>query len=102
METARLACYPARNERTAFRTIQGEAVILNLDNGFYYSLNEVGSKVWDLCDGSKKVADIAAAVRKEFDVHEDTAEKDILELLDDLVKEGLVCINENPVRIEPA
>jgi len=89
-----LAC-PAKSEATAFRTIDNEAVILNLDNSIYYSLNEVGAKVWDLCDGSKTVRDIATAISEEFEVEKEVAEGDVLELLDDLLREGLVSIHEN-------
>lgn len=96
MNAVHSLAYPVRNETTAFRIIDNEAVILNLDSGIYYSLNEVGTKVWGLCDGSNGVRDITAAIVEEFEVQEEIAQKDILELISDLLTEGLVTINENP------
>ena len=93
--------YPVvRSEGTAFRIIDNEAVILNLNSGIYYSLNEVGAKAWELCDGSHSMKDIATVICKEFEVQEKEAEKDILELMSDLLKEGLVDIYENPEQVE--
>lgn len=96
MSTIHAVSYPARAEALAFRIIEGEAVVLNLDSGLYYSLNEVGSKIWNLCDGTHNIKDITAAVCKEFEVEPGTAERDILEVMDDLVKEELLIIHENP------
>lgn len=95
MSTVDALSRPVRGEATAFRIINDEAVILNLDSGIYYSLNEVGSKVWDLCDGSRDIKDITTAVCQEFEVEREAAEKDVLELMDDLIKEGLISIHEH-------
>ncbi len=91
--------YPVvKSETTAFRIIDKEAVILNLETGVYYSLNEVGARVWGLCDGSCSVKDITTAICEEFEVQEEQAEKDTLELVSDLLGEGLVGIYENPTQ----
>jgi len=44
---------------------------------------------------------MTTAICKEFKVEEEAAEKDILELVNDLVQEGLVSINENSAQAEP-
>ena len=91
--------YPVvKNEATAFRIIDKEAVILNLETGVYYSLNEVGTRVWELCDGSCSVKDITRAICEQFEVQEEQAERNILELVSDLLEEGLVGIYENPTQ----
>jgi hypothetical protein len=45
------------------------------------------------------VKDIARAISKEFEVQERKVEKDILELLGDLLREGLVGIYESPAKV---
>lgn len=85
---------PVKKEIAAFRVIDNEAVILNLENGIYYSLNEVGTKVWELMDGKKSIKDLTAAITAQYDVDEMTVEKDIIELVSDLLSEGLVTLNE--------
>ena len=91
---------PITNETAAFRIIDNEAVILNLDNGIYYSLNEVGTKVWKLCTGSNSLRDITAAIVQEFEVQEEIVQRDVSEIISDLLKEGLVTINENQAEVK--
>ena len=93
--------YPLRSEATAFRIIDNEAVILDLESGVYYSLNEVGATIWSLCDGNRSIKGITTAICEEFEVEKEMAEKDILELLNDLTREGLVIINGISTQAEP-
>jgi len=96
MEEIPMAGYPKRSESTAFRIINDEAVILDLKSGVYYSLNEVGSRIWDLCNGTNNLNDITKIICEEFEVEEDTASKDVLEILNDFLQERLLKINESP------
>ena len=46
---------------------QGETVLLRLQDGGYYALEEVGAMIWDLCDGNRSVGDIVTILCAEFD-----------------------------------
>jgi hypothetical protein len=63
-------------------------LLLNAATGNYYSLDEVGARVWELLDG-RKIAEIAAAISQEYDAPS-SVESDILELLGDLEREQLI------------
>ncbi len=65
-------------------------LLLNLSSGQYYALDEVGTRIWELCDGSRTVAEIAAVVGDEYDAPIDVIQADALELLEDLAGENLV------------
>ena len=41
-------CFRPREEEVASKVIDGEAIIINLANGVYYSMDKVGALVWDL------------------------------------------------------
>jgi hypothetical protein len=89
-----LSFCPVKRETAAFRVIENEAVILNLENGIYYSLNPVGTRLWELFDGKKSIRDLAQVLTEEYDVDPKTAEQDIIALVEDLLQEGLVAPNE--------
>jgi coenzyme PQQ synthesis protein D (PqqD) len=72
------------------RTLDGEAVLLDLASGRYFGLNEVGTRVWELLGAGKSVAEIREALLGEFDVPADVLERDVSELLDALRARGLV------------
>jgi hypothetical protein len=65
-------------------------VLLRLDDGGYYALDEVGAMIWELCDGARAVGDIVAALCAEFDTPEGTVTADVLEFIGELRRERLL------------
>jgi hypothetical protein len=85
------AAFPKRREGVAAQVADDEAVLLDIENGEYFSLNPVGSRIWELCDGRRRsTAEIVSVICGEFDVAEDVATADALEILDELQNEKLV------------
>ena len=70
--------------------LQGEAAILNLQNGVYYGLDPVGARVWNLIQQSKTFAEVRQAVLQEYEVEPDRLDSDLRELLDQLKEQGLI------------
>ncbi len=79
-----------RREGVAAQVADGEAVLLDIESGEYFSLNVVGSRIWELCDGTRSTAEIVSVICEEFDVAEDVATADTESILDELEKEKLV------------
>lgn len=67
-----------------------ESAILNMENSVYYGMNAVGTRVWKLLQQPKSVLEIRDAIVDEYDVTSEQCERDLLELLDQMKKEGLV------------
>ena len=74
----------------AFCSLAEEAVILDLKAGVYYSLNEVGARIWYLIQEPKSVCDIRNTILQEFDVEHERCDRDVRQLLQDLAGKGLV------------
>ncbi len=70
--------------------IDGETVLLNFDDGFYYSINSVGARIWTLVQDATRVCDVKAALLSEFDVDSARCEADLLALLADLEAKNLI------------
>ena len=85
-----LESHPRRREKIIAQQASGTLILLNLEDGHYYTLNEVGGRVWVLCDGSRRVLDVVATICQEYDATAETIAADILELLEELVNEQLV------------
>jgi hypothetical protein len=71
-------------------TVEGEAVILNLNTGVYYGLNPVGAWVWEAIQTPKSVAQIHERLLDEFEVDSERGEQDLLALLQDLAEASLI------------
>lgn len=60
------------------------------DLDFIYTLNQVGSLIWESIDGQMDIDQIARRVAEKYDVTPEAAENDVLEFLDSLEGAGLV------------
>lgn len=92
MESSNL--YPKPHPQTAGRVIDGEAILMLADDSEIQVLNSVGSRVFELADGSRSIADIAQAIAAEYEVDEAQAHQDVLVFLRQLVAQN-VLIFEN-------
>ena len=73
-----------------------EVVVLNLQDGVYYGLEDVGARVWTLLQSPVSVASIVEALVSDYDVDPADCERDVRTLVADLVAHGLVQIHEAP------
>ena len=80
----------SRSPKTAWRVIEGEAVILSLDTKAFRGLNPVGSRVWELIDGRRSVDEIVEVIVREFDVTHEQAAADVQAFVRELLDKGLV------------
>lgn len=71
-----------------------ETVILNLQNGVYYGLDPVGSFIWRSIQQPTDIRAVRDEVLKEYDVDPERCEQDIVNLLQELLEQGLVEIQE--------
>ena len=69
-------------------------MLLDIDSGEYFSTNDVGALVWELSNGTRPVSEIVAAVAAEYEVEHETVESDVLELVNELVRESLLLHRE--------
>jgi hypothetical protein len=75
---------------TAWRIIEGEAVLLSMETKVLRGLNPVGSRVWELIDGQRDVEEIIDVIVKEFDVRPREADEDVRGFVKELLDRGLV------------
>ena len=81
---------PVKNEDLAWRMIDDEAILVDIDGEEVAHLNEVAAQIWDVLDGEKSVADIIEHIRSKFEVGRDKARKDVLAFLNKLIKREMV------------
>lgn len=71
-----------------------EVAILELKAGTYYGLDAVGARVWELVQQPTRVSEIRDTLLDEYEVAPDRCELDLLMLLQELAKEGLVEVRD--------
>jgi len=85
-----------KDERVAWRTLEKDCILLHLTSGIYYTLNDVGRFLWESFDGKQRLQDVYEDMLDQYEVDPEVARNDMLELIEDLIREGLVNHIEKP------
>jgi DNA-binding CsgD family transcriptional regulator len=74
----------------AAKVMDGEAIVMNLANGYYYSLTGTGAFVLEWLSGGHSLAETAEALTRRYAVSESAALADVVSLATRLLDEGLM------------
>lgn len=80
-----------RNEDILATTMDGEVVMMSVEDGTYFSLSSgVGALIWELLEKPKTLDELVAAIQQEYDVDAKECESDVNELVKSMKKQSLV------------
>jgi hypothetical protein len=82
---------PQGNE-VAAKVMDGEAIIINLANGIYYSMDKVGGMIWEMIEGKHSLEEIITTTVARYDASPEQVQTDIERLADELLRENLVTV----------
>lgn len=85
-----LQSHPQRKEQVIAQKASKDFLLFNMDDGNYYSLNDVGCRIWQLCDGSHSVAQIIDTLAAEYDVSAEVLSQDVMEILENFRSGSLI------------
>ena len=71
-------------------TLSDGAVLLNLQTKRYYSLNETGTRIWEMVQQTADEGDIVATLLREYEVEEPMARAEVRRILDELIEAQLI------------
>lgn len=80
------------NKNVVSCDLDGDMAILNMDDGLFYRLNPLGKRIWELIQGSQTVKFVLETLLDEYDIGEDQCKNDLLDLLQNLIKKGLIVL----------
>jgi len=82
--------YGPDHSKVAAKVMDGEAILINLANGLYFSVGGVGGFIWSLVEQQQSPSQIADRVAEHFGVDRQRALSDVESLLTRLAEEELV------------
>jgi hypothetical protein len=83
-------------EEVAVEVMQGEAVLIHLGTGHYYSMDRVGAEIWQMIDGHGSVDEMVVRLSARYGASSDQVRADVNRLVDELLSEHLVCRGDGP------
>jgi hypothetical protein len=72
------------------RRFGAELVVLDLERGEYFALDEMGARVWDELAEGRPLAAVVGAIAHEYEVNADRLWSDLSTFSDELVAKGLL------------
>jgi hypothetical protein len=78
----------------AAKVIDGEAIIMNLSNGAYYSMDGSGALIWSLIEQGAAVGAIAERLARHYGLEPEAVHRDVERLTGELLAESLVVAEE--------
>lgn len=82
-----------RNPEIVSSEIDDEVVMMSINEGKYYGVDAIGSRIWQLLETPLSVTDLFRQLQTMFDVTETQLESDVLEFLADLENQKLIEIS---------
>ncbi len=83
-----------RNSKTISGRLHDELVMMDLDQGKYFSLNPVATRLWDLLDKPLKIDELCGFLMDEYEVEFEQCRREVTEHLEEMVSLGLVLRDE--------
>jgi hypothetical protein len=70
--------------------MDGETVMMSIDNGKYYNLGVIGGFIWGIINNPITISKVISKITAEFDVEDSKCQKDVIPFLENLLKEKLI------------
>ncbi len=80
-------------ENLLVHSLGDEAILLNLNNEKYYTLNGVGFRIWEILTSGKSVEETAQVLSGEYDIADDVLRQDIENFIQNLRDHDLIKVN---------
>jgi hypothetical protein len=78
------------SEEVAAKVMDGEAILINLSNGIYYSMDKVGGMIWELVEKGYSLEEMATTIVRHYEVAAEQAQADVERLAAEFLQEKLV------------
>lgn len=79
-----------RKSDLLFNQIDGEVVLLSIENGEYYGMDAVGSRIWELLEDAISLRVLIFKLMNEYDVSEVQCQKDTMVFIEMLIEKDLL------------
>jgi len=80
------------NQELLSSEIDGETIMMSIDNGKYYGLNTVASRIWEILKEEPLFSEIIDLLTAEYDIEKAQCESETKEFLNNLIENKLIRI----------
>lgn len=74
--------------------MDGEKVMLSIENGKYYNLGRIGGRIWELVSSPVTISNMVDQLVLEYEIEPELCEQQVRLFLKQLATEGLVQVDK--------
>ena len=78
------------NDSVVFAELDNEAVLLNVETGVYFGLDEIGTEIWNLLSAGGSESDVVGKLLLEYEVDPEQLRADVGDFIAKLESHGLI------------
>ena len=72
--------------------VDDELMMLNVEQGAYYSLDPIAAEIWNMLEKPARVRELAEQLQKRYDVTPEQCQADVLAFLEEMHGNGMILI----------
>jgi hypothetical protein len=91
-----------KNPQVIHETVDGEAVVVNLETGNYYSFVDSGQQIWAAVEREESVEEVLARIHAAYEAERHHLEESVQAFLAALEEEGLIVSWDAPASASAA
>lgn len=80
----------ARSSQVLYSEVDGDVTMMSVESGKYYSLKEVGARIWSLLERPMCPEQICDQLMAEYRIDRERCEADVMSVLRHMASEGIV------------
>ena len=81
-----------RNPEIINSKIDDEVVMMSIEDGKYYGLDNTGSQIWNILESPQTISHIITQLMDSFDVSEDQCLKDCIPFIEDMLDKNILLL----------
>jgi hypothetical protein len=93
VEEIKLETMIRRAEGFTTARVQEDLMMLNVEQGAYYSLDSIAAEIWNLLEQPARVSEIVERLRQLYDVTAEQCRSDVLEFLGEMQENGMILLS---------
>ena len=82
-----------RNPEIIHASMGNELVLMSMENGEYYGINEVGAKIWELLDNEMEICRLVENLEHIYEVESATCNRDLRSFLEPMIKKSIFLVS---------
>ena len=84
----------SRNPEIIHNDIDGEAVMMSIEQNNFYGIDKIGTHIWNIIENSTSAEKIIAEMMTSYKVEREVCEKDVISYLNEIFKNKLILLDD--------